>query len=319
MSIELHTVDNGNVQAINDGRLYGEFTGNVGGIVNGSVVTSAGGLALHVTSGWGIGYGRVFTITADDYTVQPASSGTQKGRLYVHIDISQPDNPIDIRSVAAASLPPLVQENLSEGGAIYEIELAHYDVTALAVSNLVSNSKIIIAPVPKSGGTFEGDVIAERTNEGERYLMAKNDWGRTAIDATVSKVGLFIGGTQYDTWAVYVPNGGTAVRYAGGYFDGDINAQNVYALSFSAPNMIGNKHAVKSGEFVEISAPNGGFFFFSYGNGANDYVIGKISTGSFVVIAGQTSPNITITHISNYRIRITNNFGFYVNVYSFGD
>lgn len=142
MSIELHTVDNGNVQAINDGRLYGEFTGNVGGIVNGSVVTSAGGLALHVTSGWGIGYGRVFTITADDYTVQPASSGTQKGRLYVHIDISQPDNPIDIRSVAAASLPALVQENLSEGGAIYEIELAHYDVTALAVSNLVSNTKV---------------------------------------------------------------------------------------------------------------------------------------------------------------------------------
>lgn len=179
MSIELHTVDNGNVQAINDGRLYGEFTGNVGGIVNGSVVTSAGGLALHVTSGWGIGYGRVFTITADDYTVQPASSGTQKGRLYVHIDISQPDNPIDIRSVAAASLPPLVQQNLSEGGAIYEIELAHYDVTALAVSNLVSNTKVVFAGhagtadnalqlggvvaseyMPKSGGAFSGNISA---------------------------------------------------------------------------------------------------------------------------------------------------------------
>lgn len=176
MSIELHTVDNGNVQAINDGRLYGEFTGNVGGIVNGSVVTSAGGLALHVTSGWGIGYGRVFTITADDYTVQPASSGTQKGRLYVHIDISQPDNPIEIRSVAAASLPALIQQNLSEGGAIYEIELAHYDVTALAVSNLVSNTKVKFAGhagdsdklggvnasdyMPKSGGVFSGNISA---------------------------------------------------------------------------------------------------------------------------------------------------------------
>lgn len=234
MSIQLHTVDNGNVQAINDGRLYGEITGNVGGIVNGSVVTSAGGLALHVTSGWGIGYGRVFTITADDYTVQPASSGTQKGRLYVHIDISQPANPIEIRSVAAASLPALIQQNLSEGGAIYEIELAHYDVTALAVSNLVSNSKITITPVPKSGGTFTGEITAKNgvtainTNDAYTYARAANSGGDIRLVATTGgyrKLISYNAGGQDRTLVDVDSN--NIVTYAAGTFDGNISAPNI--------------------------------------------------------------------------------------------
>lgn len=305
MSIILHTVDNGNVQAINDGRLYGEITGNVGGIVNGSVVTSAGGLALHVTSGWGIGYGRVFTITADDYTVQPASSGTQKGRLYVHIDISNPDNPIDIRSVAAASLPALVKENLSEGGAIYEIELAHYDVTALAVSNLVSNSKINITPVPKSGGAFNGPIYSGGpSTTGTTAVYARNNKGYIGVTArgdmtpALQLRAYSADGSQNNRIIQVDPDNNMAVTYAGGTFSGNIFAPNI-------PNFEHGLIVAKTSK--TFTTNNSGTFLFAFSSAGNHGIWFARSGSSGVLVPVVVSGSDIEVTVNGDTITVTNN------------
>lgn len=209
MSIELHTVDGGNVQAINDGRFYSELTGAIGGIVLGADCTASGGLVVSVSSGWGIASGRLFTITAENYTVTPSSSGTKKGRLFVRIDLTNADEPIKVMSIAETSLPQLTKQDLSNGGTIYEIELANYDITTLAVSNLVSNEKIDLTMakandvytksevdaslsgkanasdvMPKSGGRFTGEVGSDVAIRSDYWCfrnttVLNSDWSIT--------------------------------------------------------------------------------------------------------------------------------------------
>ena len=149
MSITLHTVDNGTVQAINDAKFYEQLTNTICGVVAGGVCTAAGGLIVHITAGWGIIQGRLFTIEADDITVSASSSGTKSGRLKLVIDLSS-DPVIAFESEAASTLPALTQENLNSGGYVYEYALATYDVNELAVSNLVSNTTVSITPANSS-------------------------------------------------------------------------------------------------------------------------------------------------------------------------
>lgn len=146
MSIELHTVDNGTVNAIDDARLYAALTSNKAGKVEGAQVTYSSGLVLHIADGWGVVQGRVFSIEAEDITVEPATSGTMKGKLYAHIDLSDTEHPIKILSVARSTLPASATDLLNKGGTLYDLTLATYDVGETAVTNLVNNGVISLAP-----------------------------------------------------------------------------------------------------------------------------------------------------------------------------
>ena len=146
MSIELHTVTGGNVRAINDARLYEALTSGKSGLVEGGVVTASGGLVAHISSGWGVILGRVFSIETDDISVTPSTSGTMLGRLYLRIDLTDTENPITIESEASTTLRNLTTEDINNNGTVYEYELAHYNVTEVAISNLVSNTQIELTP-----------------------------------------------------------------------------------------------------------------------------------------------------------------------------
>ena len=174
MSLTLHTVDNGTVAAINDAKFYEQLTNAVAGVVAGGVCSAAGGLIVHITSGWGIIKGRLFTIDAEDINVEPSASGTVNGRLKMVIDLTATPN-IYFESERARTLPSLVQEDLNAGGTVYELALRTYSVGELAVSDLVSNTAVSIAPaaaaalasyVPTSrtvnGNALTGDVTVTR-------------------------------------------------------------------------------------------------------------------------------------------------------------
>lgn len=147
MSITLHTVDNGTVNAIDDAKFYEELTNSLSGLVAGGVCTIVSANTIHITSGWGLILGRLFTIEAEDIPVQVSASGTVNGRLKMVIDLSTPDTPISIESEARSSLPALTQEDLNNGGFVYEFALATYNVDELNVTNLVSNTPISITPI----------------------------------------------------------------------------------------------------------------------------------------------------------------------------
>ena len=161
MSIQLHTVDNGVVNAINDAKYYEKLTNSACGLVEGGTVTIVSANTLHITSGWGVILGRLFTIEAEDISVEVSDSGTKKGRLKLVIDLSDPDSPISIESEVAASLPALTQEDLNNGGFVYEFALATYDIDELNATNIVSNTPISITPA--SGAVVKSDTSSDKT------------------------------------------------------------------------------------------------------------------------------------------------------------
>ena len=161
MSITLHTVDNGVVNAINDAKYYEKLTNSACGMVEGGVVTIVSANTLHITSGWGIILGRLFSIEAEDINVEVSSSGTVDGRLKLVIDLSDADTPISIESEARSPLPALTQEDLNNGGFVYEFALATYDIDELNATNITSNTPINITPT--SGAVVKSDTTSDKT------------------------------------------------------------------------------------------------------------------------------------------------------------
>lgn len=142
MSITIHQVTNtsrdnanGQVTALTDRRLY-EFIVQQTGIVEGCTVATTSGLQVQIQGGWGIIMGCLFTISTETITVTPSSSGTVNGRLILQIDTATGQG--QFVTQASSSLPALTQEDINTNGTIYQLPLATYSVSELAVSGLTN-------------------------------------------------------------------------------------------------------------------------------------------------------------------------------------
>ena len=152
MSLVLHQAPddgtNGIVTPESDARLYALATANACGIVQGVQVTSIGGSSLQVSSGWGVVFGRCFTVEQETILAETSTGESKKGRLLIRIDLSAAEQPIKFITQVADVLPALTQEDINAGGAIYELPLAEYSVNEISVSNLVD-----VSPKAQSLGT----------------------------------------------------------------------------------------------------------------------------------------------------------------------
>ena len=142
MSIIIHQVTNtsrdnanGQVTALTDRRWY-DFLIQQTGIVTGCEVSALSGLQMQVQGGWGIIQGSLFTIGTETITATPSTSGTVNGRLLLQIDTATAQG--SFITQASATLPALVQENINTNGTIYQLPLATYQVSELAVSGLIN-------------------------------------------------------------------------------------------------------------------------------------------------------------------------------------
>lgn len=123
-----------------------ELYTNGGGIITGATVTIKDANTLHIADGYAAICGREVKIFASDIPVALSSSGTLNGRLYLHMDLSQPTNPLTLLTEVAASLTPVQQDaNVNTTNGIYEINLATFSVGTSTISNLVS-----VAPTIKN-------------------------------------------------------------------------------------------------------------------------------------------------------------------------
>lgn len=145
MAITLHQINGGVVPPVADARLYDFLGGAAVGIASGCEVTSIGGNQLQISGGWGIVYGRTFTVTQTTISAAVSQSGDAFGRLLIRIDTTS-ETPISFVTQAEASLPELTQQDINAEGTIYELPLATYTVNEIAISDLVS-----VAPVASSG------------------------------------------------------------------------------------------------------------------------------------------------------------------------
>ena len=231
MSVVLHTFDDGTVNAIDDARFYRYLTGGQSGVAEGVRITSAGGLTLHITGGWGVILGRLFTVEAQDIEVTPSVSGTQKGRLILQIDMSDSDRPARIISQAARSLPQLVQEDINGDGLIYQLPLAEYSVTEVALSELKNTTPVLQSTAistytqdgsalsgsgangkfkATAGGTYtaftiDGQSYAVQSGGEKEIELTEGVWYTFVLDTEDRTINFNMGG------AVSVPDGKTAM------------------------------------------------------------------------------------------------------------
>lgn len=135
--VKLITFAGETVSPLYDGLMQELYTGG-GGIITGAVVTIKDASTLHITGGYGALCGREFEIFASDIPVTLSSSGTLKGRLYLHMDLAQSGAPIELLVEVASSLTPVVQDSdVNTTNGVYEVNLATFDVGTSAISNLV--------------------------------------------------------------------------------------------------------------------------------------------------------------------------------------
>lgn len=136
MGISLVTFNDKTVTPQDDALVYDSAL-RKSGLIYGGVVTLSSANVLHISAGHGTIAGRKFTIEAADISVQLTSSGTLKGRLYAHLDLSNNTTPISLLVERASTLTPPVQTaNVNISNGVYEFNIAEFQISTSTISNL---------------------------------------------------------------------------------------------------------------------------------------------------------------------------------------
>lgn len=186
-NIVLKTYKGGNVTPQNDAIIYETAIPGCG-IFRGCEVTYARGNVLHISQGFGMIKGRFFEVYETEIDVRLTDTEEKlNGRVYIHLDLSNTDEPIKILTQTAAELPPLdADRNLNYNNSSYDLELAVFKVSSVGLDGL----KKTLHTLKPGGGegkglarsTFynEGDVVAAEGIPGWATLVCVQA-GTTAI------------------------------------------------------------------------------------------------------------------------------------------
>ena len=162
-NITLKTYKGGNVTPQDDAIIY-ETAIPGSGIFKGCEVTYARGNVLHISQGFGMIRGRFFEVYETEIDVRLADVGeTLQGRVYIHLDLSNADEPIKIMAQAASELPPLDADvNINYNNSSYDLELAIFTVSSAGLSGLTK-----VFPTLKAGsggGGGGGETLTRATS-----------------------------------------------------------------------------------------------------------------------------------------------------------
>lgn len=161
-NIVLKTYKGGNVTPQDDAIIY-ETAIPGSGIFKGCEVTYARGNVLHISQGFGMIRGRFFEVYETEIDVRLADVGeTLQGRMYIHLDLSNADEPIKILAQAAAELPPLDADvNINYNNSSYDLELAIFTVSSAGLDGL---TKVFPTLKAGSGGGGGGETLTRATS-----------------------------------------------------------------------------------------------------------------------------------------------------------
>lgn len=121
-----------------------QLTPSASGLVYGCAVSLSGTTTLNVAAGWAIVHGRIVQILAGSETITLPSSGTQRGQLYIKVDLSNTTTPCTVEHETASTLTTLTDTddfNVNSGTAY--LQLATFDVSTSTVSNVVNTASAV--------------------------------------------------------------------------------------------------------------------------------------------------------------------------------
>jgi hypothetical protein len=137
-NITLITYAGSTVAPMDDALVY-EKAIEQNGIIYGAEITLKNTNTLHINAGHGVICGRKFTIVDSDIPVQLTTGVTNLGRVYIHMDLSNTTEPIQIMTEIGASLTsPIRQEDVNINSGVYELDMATFTIDAQTISDVVN-------------------------------------------------------------------------------------------------------------------------------------------------------------------------------------
>jgi hypothetical protein len=182
--IRLVTFEGENVAPVNDALMWDAAIGD-SGVIYGCETTLKNASTLHIAAGYGVICGRHFQVFESDIPVTLSSTGDLLGRLYVHMDLSDATEPIQILIETAASLTPEEQDaNINIINGIWDMNMATFAVNALTISNLQN----VFSTVAGGGsnliaGTETGATASQAYVKGQYIIWGGRLWEVTAAIA----------------------------------------------------------------------------------------------------------------------------------------
>ena len=137
MAIALKTFKGGNVTPQDDAIIHQTvFPG--AGVFKGCEVEVARSNVLHVSQGFGMICGRFFEMYETEVSVQlEETEGTKQGRLFLHMDLSNTDEPLQVLTETGEELSQLSSDsNVNYNNTTYDLELATFSVTSTEIKDL---------------------------------------------------------------------------------------------------------------------------------------------------------------------------------------
>jgi len=175
--IRLVTFEGENVAPVNDALMWDAAIGD-SGVIYGCETTLKNASTLHIAAGYGVICGRHFQVFESDIPVTLSSTGDLLGRLYVHMDLSDATEPIQILIETAASLTPEEQDdNINIINGVWDMNLATFAVNALTISNLQN----VFSTVAGGGssliaGTETGATASQAYVAGQYIIWGSRLW-----------------------------------------------------------------------------------------------------------------------------------------------
>ena len=195
----------GSVTPQNDALIY-QAAVPMNGLFFGGTITLSSANVLHVAAGMGIIGGRFFEVLENEIAVQLSASGDLLGRLYIHLDLSNADNPIEIKSYTGASLPALTGDpNLNVSSGAFDMELCTFDINELTISNIVNKFPTITAAnnqVRRATAYSVNDFVMCQSAD-ESLIFFCTTAGTTAVSEPTAYKTVTNGNTVTDGTAVF--------------------------------------------------------------------------------------------------------------------
>lgn len=195
----------GSVTPQNDALIY-QCAIPTNGMFSGGAVTLSSANVLHVAAGFGIIGGRFFEILESDIAVQLSASGSLVGRLYVHLSLTNADEPIEIMSYTGASLPALSGDptlNITNGD--FDMELCQFEINEITISNIVNTYPTITASnnqIRRATAYTVGDFALCQSADDSLVFICTTA-GTTAVSEPVGYATVTAGNTVADGTAVF--------------------------------------------------------------------------------------------------------------------
>ena len=188
MDVRLVTYNEQLVTPLNDALIYEKAVPN-NGIFYGYDFSISGNTTIAMEGGKGLLYGREFESQGDDIDIELSTSGVLKGRLYLHMDLANISEPIQILSQVETTLPALIDNpDVNRTNGVTELELCTFDVGTTEITNLVKTVPTI-KNTPSSNATSSSDGLMSAADKAKLDGIATGANKYTLPTASSSTLG----------------------------------------------------------------------------------------------------------------------------------